>query len=78
MNLKKFFFEGNTIAVDDFYHGTRAAISGGCTTIIDFVIPKKNQSLVEAYDDWRSRAGKKAVCDYGFVSYQIILKKLID
>lgn len=56
---------GGTVAVDDFYHGTKAAVAGGTTTIIDFVIPKKGESLLEAYDKWRVRA-KKAVCDFGF------------
>jgi dihydropyrimidinase len=57
---------GGTVSVDDFYHGTRAAVAGGTTTIIDFVIPKKGQSLLEAYDKWRSKADPKAVCDFGF------------
>lgn len=57
---------GGTVAVDDFYHGTRAAVAGGTTTIIDFIIPKKGESLLAAYDNWRSKADKKAVCDFGF------------
>lgn len=57
---------GGTVSVDDFYHGTRAAVAGGTTTIVDFVIPKKGESLLEAYDKWRSRADPKAVCDFGF------------
>ena len=57
---------GGTVSVDDFYHGTRAAVSGGTTTIIDFVIPKKGESLLVAYDKWRSKADPKAVCDFGF------------
>jgi dihydropyrimidinase len=57
---------GGTVAVDDFYHGTRAAVAGGTTTIIDFVIPKKGESLVVAYDKWRSKADPKAVCDFAF------------
>lgn len=55
-----------TVTVDDFYHGTKAAVAGGTTTIIDFIIPKKGQSLIEAHDKWRQKADRKAVCDFGF------------
>ncbi|XP_058130442.1 dihydropyrimidinase isoform X2 [Anopheles ziemanni] len=56
---------GGTVSVDDFYKGTKAAVAGGTTTIMDFVLPKKGESLLEAYDTWRSRADPMVVCDYG-------------
>lgn len=50
---------------DDFYAGTKASVAGGTTTIIDLILPQKGESLIEAYDAWRSKADGKAVCDYG-------------
>lgn len=55
-----------TVAVDDFNLGTRAALAGGTTSILDFVIPAPGASLVEAYDTWMGWAEPKANCNYGF------------
>lgn len=57
--------EGITTA-DDYYQGSVAAVAGGTTTFIDFIIPKKGQSLVAAFDDWLARASAKSVCNFAF------------
>lgn len=57
---------GGTSSSDDFETGTRAAACGGTTTIIDFAVQFKGQSLNEALDVWFAKAQGKATIDYGF------------
>jgi len=57
---------GGTTSADDFESGTIAAAHGGTTTLIDFAIQYKGQTLREAFDTWMKKADGKAVTDYAF------------
>src|SRR6202165_5381196 len=57
---------GGTTSADDFETGTRAAAFGGTTTLIDFAIQYKDQSLRTAFDAWMQKASSKATSDYAF------------
>jgi len=57
---------GGTFASDDFETGTIAAAHGGTTTIIDFAVQGRGQSLAQAVDAWHAKAEGKTSVDYGF------------
>jgi dihydropyrimidinase len=57
---------GGTFAKDTFETGTRAAAFGGTTTIVDFAVQTRGQSLREGLDAWHAKAEGNAVADYGF------------
>jgi dihydropyrimidinase len=57
---------GGTFAKDTFETGTRAAAFGGTTTVVDFAVQSKGQSLRAGLDTWHAKAEGNAVADYGF------------
>src|ERR1700734_450772 len=57
---------GGTKSADDFESGTIAAAYGGTTTLIDFAIQYKGQTLRQALDIWMKKAEGKATIDYAF------------
>ncbi len=57
---------GGTITADDFPTGSRAALRGGTTTVIDFAAPDKGDTLAYGLDRWRQKAAAGTACDYGF------------
>lgn len=54
-----------TNSADDYESGTKAAISGGTTMVVDFCIPGNGQKLMDAWKDWDLRASK-AAADYSY------------
>lgn len=51
---------------DNYETGTLAALHGGTTTVIDFVIQSQGKSLYEALREWQSRATGNTYGDYAF------------
>ncbi len=53
-----------TVSADDFENGTKAAACGGVTTVIDFAIQKKGDTIKKAVDNRRAEADGKVAIDY--------------
>lgn len=56
---------GSTVTADDFPSGTRAALLGGTTTVLDFATQERGMTLMDAYRKWQNKA-KGSSCNYGF------------
>ena len=57
-------FMGTTTA-DDYDTGTKAALAGGTTMVVDFCIPNHGQKLLDAWADWDRRSAT-ARTDYAY------------
>jgi dihydropyrimidinase len=57
---------GGTISSDDYEAGTRAAACGGTTTVFDFAIQQKGDSLLETVNKRLAMCEPQAVVDYAF------------
>lgn len=51
---------------DDFDSGTKAAVVGGTTTILDFATQDRGMTMQDALDKWHRKADGKSSCNYGF------------
>ena len=54
-----------TYSADDFDSGTRAALAGGTTMVVDFALPAPGQGLLDALKMWDNKSGR-AHCDYSY------------
>ena len=54
-----------TYSADDFDSGTRAALAGGTTMVVDFALPSPGQGLLDALQMWDNKSGR-AHCDYSY------------
>lgn len=57
---------GAELTADDFATGTRAALAGGTTTVLDFATQFHGQTLAHGFDRWMVKATGRAVADFGF------------
>jgi dihydropyrimidinase len=57
---------GGTRSADTFATGTQAAAWGGTTTIVDFAIQRKGETLRSGLDAWHQKAEGHCAVDYGF------------
>ena len=55
-----------TFSSDNYTTGTRAALYGGTTMVIDFILQKQGNSLRAALEEWRGRSDGNCVGDYSF------------
>lgn len=56
---------GVTVTADDFETGTKAAIVGGTTTVLDFATQDRGMTMHDALELWHKKA-EKSSCNYGF------------
>ncbi len=54
-----------TTTADDFRTGTRAAVAGGTTTVLDFATQDRGMTMQDALDVWHKKA-EGSSCNYGF------------
>ena len=55
-----------TCSSDNYETGTRAALYGGTTMVIDFILQKQGHSLAAALQEWRGRSDNNCLGDYSF------------
>ncbi len=55
-----------TLAKDNYTTGSRAALLGGTTTLIEMICPACGDDALAAYELWADQAAGRSACDYTF------------
>lgn len=56
----------DTVTADNFDTGSKSAVAGGVTTIVDFATQNKGETLSDALNNWHIKAFANSSCDYAF------------
>ena len=57
---------GGTVSADSYKAGTRAAVCGGVTTIFDYPVQHKGETILGLVNSKKEVLEKEACCDYAF------------
>jgi dihydropyrimidinase len=55
-----------TYAKDDYISGSKAALVGGTTTLIEMCCPARSDDALKSFELWMSQAAGKSACDFSF------------
>jgi dihydropyrimidinase len=55
-----------TYSKDDYLSGSRAALAGGTTTLIEMCCPARSDDALKSFELWMSQAVGKSACDFSF------------
>jgi len=60
-------------SVDNFATGSRGALHGGVTTLVEYVVPDDSGRILPAIERQLAKASAQALCDY---SFHVILRRI--
>ena len=55
-----------TFSKDDYFTGSRAALVGGTTTLIEMCCPARKDDALASFELWMKQAVGKSACDFSF------------
>jgi dihydropyrimidinase len=55
-----------TVSKDTYETGSKAAIAGGTTTLIEMCCPVRKDDTLKGFELWMSKAVGKSACDFSF------------